>query len=164
MTEDEDVGNDPRDINEVADRSMAHEDLTKPRVSRKKVATISSCVLWVLSIILSFTVPSTSSLIWLPDATLLVGFFPLLFVWSPSWPWLVFGVCNLGIGFLLLMFSCIPDDPFPQALRTGKHHLADFHRWEIWILLGGLATTYGGVRLSKNIVHMIIARGKPKRT
>lgn len=136
----------------------------KSRLTKKKVGAIASCALWVLSIALSFTIPPSSNLIWLPDAILLVGFFPLLFVWSPSWPWIVFGLFNLSIGFFINIIFCLPDDPFPVQLRSGKHHLTEFHPWQPWMLIGLLATIYGFGRLTKNIVLMVLAKTNKQST
>lgn len=140
-------------------------EVSRPgRLSKHKIGAISSCVLWVLSILLSFAIPGTSPWIWLPDATLLIGFFPLLFAWSPSWPWLVFGVLTLGIGFLFLVFSFIADSYFPVQLHAGKHHLEQYHPWWIWVLLGAGATIYGAGRMTKNIASKIIDKSQASKS
>ena len=138
------------------------KQLESPKVKDHKSAAIASCVLWVLSIILSLTIPTSSQLIWAPDAVLLIGFLPLLFSWSPSWPWLVFGVCNLFIGGFLLVLYCLGDDEFPKALHAGKHHLTEYHPWGTWMVLGVIVTVYGAVRLIKNIVCLIRRKQKER--
>ena len=127
-----------------------------------KRAAVVSCVLWVVSLILSFAIPPTNSYIWVPDVFLLVGFIPLLFSWSPSWPWLAFGFLNFFIGSFLLLLSCMPDAPFPKELHAGKHHIVEFHPWAPWMILGLLAFLYGAGRMTKNIVLWLINKQKAK--
>lgn len=127
------------------------QDAKKLDGGRLKIATITSCFLWVSSIALSFAIPPTSSLIWLPDSILLTGFLPLLLVSKWSWPWVVFGVLNGLIGFLLLTVSYIPDQPpLTKEMIEVKHHLASYHPCWSWMIIGSLCTIYGILHLAVN--------------
>jgi hypothetical protein len=126
-----------------------------PREKAGKIAGIASCVIWVVGIGLAFLIPPKSSFIYIPDALLMFGFFPLLFLWRFSWPWLVFGVLNFGIGILLQVIEYSPDNLFPADLLGPKHHLAEYHPAIDWWLTGLLATGYGVCRLIKNVYLMI---------
>lgn len=128
---------------------------TVPREKAGKLAGLSSCVIWVVGIALAFVIPPKSTFIYVPDALLMFGFFPLLFLWRFSWPWLVFGVLNIGIGILLQVIEYSPDNLFPAELLKPKHHLAEYHPAIDWWLTGVLATGYGVVRLVKNIYLML---------
>lgn len=80
---------------------------------------------WVLSLILAFKIPPGSRYIWVPDALLLFGFYPLLIGSRARWLWLVFGVLNIIIGWHLAMSTVIPDANFaPYHLVEIKQHLA----------------------------------------
>ncbi len=57
-------------LTEAADKSKS--------MSASKIAGIVSAVLWIVGFALAFVVPSTSPFMWVPDALLLIGFFPLL--------------------------------------------------------------------------------------
>lgn len=129
-----------------------------PRPTAKKTAGIISCVIWIVGIGLAFLIPPTSAYINVPDAMLMIGFFPLLFVWKYSWPWIVFGILNFGIGILLMVIQYSPDNLFPADLLKPKHHLADYHPATVWYVTGFLATAFGIGRLVKNIVLMIQRR------
>ena len=128
---------------------------TAPREKAGKIAGISSCVTWLLGIGLAFLIPPASSFIYVPDALLMFGFFPLLFLWRFSWTWLVFGALNFGIGILLQVIQYSPDNLFPADLLTPKHHLAEYHPAIDWWLTGVLATGYGVCRLVKNLYLLI---------
>lgn len=135
----------------------------KPEKSRKaKIAGIVSCVLWVAGFGLAFVIPPGSPFIWVPDTLLLLGFVPLLLLWRFSWPWIVFGLFNFGIGFVLLLLDCLPDSVFPAELHAGKHHLSQYHDWRTWQLCGLLSFVYGTGRMTKNIVLWSIAKSKQK--
>lgn len=145
------------------EESQVQEPVAKPKKSHKRAA-IASSVLWVLSLVLSFSIPPSSPYIWVPDVVLLLGFIPLLFSWSPSWPWLLFGVLNIVIGAFLLLLYCLPDDPFPKGLHAGKHHICEYHPYAPWAIIGILATVYGIGRMVKNIVLWCSARNKAKQS
>lgn len=144
----------------MSEEAPAIKKVEKSRAG--KIASIVSCVFWVGGFALAFVIPPGNPFIWVPDTLLLVGFLPLLLLWRFSWPWIVFGLFNFGIGFVLLLLECIPDDAFPAQLHAGKHHLAQYHDWRVWELLGFLAFVYGAGRMTKNIVLWSIARSKRK--
>jgi hypothetical protein len=125
---------------------------------RAKTAGLISLVLWVLGFALSFVIPGKSPLTWLPDTLLLVGFFPVLFVHPAGWTWLIFGVLNVAIGFILEVGYQLPDDVFPVEVNTLRKGLQATHPTLVWILLGALCTVYGAFRLIKTVIRFIRKR------
>lgn len=151
-----------------------------------KIAGIVSAVLWVLGFGLAFVIPSSSPWMWLPDALLLIGFWPLLYFWKPSWPILVFGILNVIIGFTLLVASFIPVEKLTEEMHTAHtqmvltkspyasafsdetakqvaavhRHVAEQHSPWTWMIIGVLSTIYGIGRMIKNIIKWIAAKKK----
>ena len=153
--------------------------IAKPgkRMTASKIAGIVSAVLWIVGFALAFVIPADNQLIWIPDALLLIGFFPLLFFWKPSWPWLVFGILNVIIGFVLLVGTFIPVDTLTGEMKKAREqltaqnspyasvfsetstaqmaqvhtHLVKQHSPWTWMLIGVFSTVYGLVRMIKNI-------------
>lgn len=140
----------------------------KERIGKGRIATIIACALWLLSIVLSFAIPPNSPLIWIPDSILLAGFLPLLFLKRWSWTWIIFGILNMGIGFLLLTIEVMPDVPpppelpLPPELVVAKHHLKDYHPSWSWMIIGALCTIYGSAQALVNIGILIWQRIKTK--
>lgn len=132
-----------------------------------KIAGLISTVLWIIGIALPFIIPASSPYVWLSDCFLLVGFFPLLFVWPAGWPWIVFGIMNIAIGFFLefnkqILFYL--DDSFwtpdriamkPLFMQTQKH-VADMHPCMPWLMIGAASTVYGVIRVIKTIGRWIL--------
>lgn len=131
----------------LADRKMA-----------LKIAGISSCLMWVLSLIASFIVKTDSVLIYVPDALLLAGFLPLLYTWRFSAPWIVFGVLNIGIGFFLQLVGLINNSYFPRELWAPKLHIMTYHPGITWMVMGFVCCVFGVVRLIKNLTLMLKRR------
>lgn len=151
---------------------------TEKKVSASKIAGIVSAVLWILGFALAFVIPADNPLMWVPDALLLIGFFPLLFFWKPSWPWLVFGVLNVAIGFILLVGTFIPVDTLTSEMNKAREqltaqkspyasvfsesstqqmahvhtHLVKQHSPWTWMIIGIVSTVYGIVRMIKNMI------------
>jgi hypothetical protein len=121
----------------------------------KQMAGLASLIIWVGGIGLAFVIPKTSKFIFVPDALLMLGFFPLLYLWKYSIPWIVFGALNFGIGILLLVIQFSPDNLFPPELLTPKHHLADYHPSVVWYCTGMMALAFGICRLAKNLYLMM---------
>lgn len=135
--------------------------------SRKKLspgllATLSSTALWVLSLILAFTIHPGEPLIWLPDALLLLGFVPLLLLWHRWWLTLLFGLFNGGIGFFLLLLACFKLSDFPAETRSvigpGIEHLVGYHSCWTWMVLGVLSTAVGLVHLLVKICRFLLSK------
>lgn len=127
-----------------------------------KIAGIVSTVLWLLGFLLMFILQKDSQLMWLSDALLLIGFWPLLFVWRFSWPWIIFGASNVLIGFILLVAFYLPDSSFvghPEMI-TARHHIMEYHSPWTWMVIGVISTIYGVIRMVKNIVIWYRARRK----
>lgn len=120
-----------------------------------KVAAIASTVLWILGFALAFVVPANSPFGWVPDGMLLVGFFPLLYAWKPGWPWVVFGVLNTIVGFLLLVAFYIPDTNFTRDMIIVRKHLAEQHSPYTWMVIGIMSTIFGMVRMAIHLFQWI---------
>lgn len=113
----------------------------------RNIAAIVSTLVWTAGFFLAFVIPGGSPYLWLPDTLLLAGFVPLLLVWRPIWPWFVFGVCNVVIGFVLAVAQYLPDADLPRDLPKVRQHLAEFHVPLIWILFGIGSLAYGVLSL-----------------
>ena len=150
----------------------------KSKMSASKIAGIVSAILWILGFALAFVIPAESPLMWVPDALLLIGFLPLLFFWKPSWPWLVFGILNVVIGFVLLVGNFIPVNTLTTEMKKAEAqltaqkspyasvfsetsaeqmahvhtHLVKQHSPWTWMLVGVFSTIYGIVRMIKNLI------------
>ncbi len=121
--------------------------------------SILASLMWVAGFALGFIIPAGSNNIWIPDALLLFGFWPLLFKLKAKWLWLVFGILNILIGYILELIAVLPDQNFasiPHAV-TGKTHLAEHHVPLVWIGIGILALLLGigiiGYRLIRWLLH-----------
>ncbi len=151
---------------------------TGKKMSASKIAGIVSAVLWIVGFALAFVIPADNPFMWVPDAMLLIGFFPLLFFWKPSWPWLVFGILNVVIGFVLLVGTFIPVDTLTTEMKKAREqlteqkspyasvfsesstqqmahvhtHLVKQHSPWTWMLVGVFSTIYGIVRMIKNTI------------
>lgn len=129
---------------------------------KKKIAAWTACGLWVLSLGLSFAIPPTSPLIWIPDTVLLLGFFPLIWICPYSLVWIAFGILTAFIGSFLLLLTCIPNEALPADTHAIKKHLLEFHPCWSWMLLGLFATIAGIIKLIINLT--IRFRSKDKIT
>ena len=135
----------------------------KKKTGGAKVAAIASTVLWILGFGLAFVIPARSPFGWVPDGMLLVGFFPLLYAWRPGWPWVVFGVLNTVVGFLLLIAFYIPDTNFTNEMIIVRKHLAEQHSPFTWMTIGIASTIFGIVRMTIHLFQWIKARSDRKR-
>lgn len=152
-----------------------------------KWATFSSAVLWIVGFVILFIVPADSPYVWVSDALLLLGFFPLLILWKPSWPWLVFGVLNVVIGFVLLVATYLPVESLTSEMAKARQqlvetkspyaavfseasaaqmahvhtHVVKQHSPWTWMILGVISTVYGLIRMIKNTIKWIAQK---KRT
>ena len=124
----------------------------------RKIAAVLSAVLWTLGFFLAFVIQPTSRFIWIPDTLLLVGFFPLLMIWKPAWPWLVFGGCNLFIGIVLEVAKFLPDSSLPGEMRLVRAHLADYHAPLAWMFVGVVSIIYGVIRFFKGLYRWLSKR------
>lgn len=126
----------------------------------RQLAAYGSAAIWTASFFLAFVIPPGTPMIWVPDTLLLLGFVPLLVIWKPAWPWLVFGSCNLGIGFVLAVAPFVEDSMLPGEMSAVRHHLAEFHVPLVWILLGTASVVYGLVRLVKSLIAWLASRSR----
>ena len=128
-----------------------------------QIAGIASTVLWILGFVLTFTVRAGNPFVWLGDALLLIGFWPLLWVWRPGWPWIIFGLLNMAIGFLLEIAYHLPTDTFTNEMILVRNHLRDHHSVITWILIGAVSTIFGFVRTFKQIYGWLRNRADKRK-
>ncbi|MBX9669767.1 MAG: hypothetical protein K2X93_19240 [Candidatus Obscuribacterales bacterium] len=154
------------------------EDIPTPTGKKKslglKIAGALSTVLWIGGFVLPFVLPSTSRFVWLSDTLLLIGFWPLLFVYRTGWTWVVFGVLNILLGFGLelvhwLMLS-IPDTfwtpdkaAFKPMFEGMAEHIRVMHPFLPWMLIGAVSAVYGVFRIVKTIIIWLFKRYKKSR-
>ncbi len=134
----------------------------KEKSPKAKIAGWLACFLWVLSMVLSFYIPPSSSYIWVPDFVLLIGFLPLIYICPYSLIWIVFGILTAFIGCFLQLLTNIPDAPFPPASIIVKKHLADYHPCWSWMIVGTLVTICGTIKLVINICKYFIKKQREK--
>jgi len=122
---------------------------------RTKLGTILSTALWLIGFILLFVLKPNSSLVFLSDTFLLIGFWPLLFVWRAGWTWLVFGLLNIFVGFFLELARFLPTDSMTPAMKAAYEqatvHVIPMHPAIVWILIGAASALFGLVRVSITI-------------
>lgn len=133
----------------VKSKGKGTESGTGRHAPLRKVAAVLSAVLWTVGLFLAFIISPRSPYIWVPDFLLLVGFFPLLLIWNPAWPWLVYGFVNLFVGFMLEVARFVPAESLPADMRLMRAHLADYHHPLTWILVGAASFVYGVTRILK---------------
>ena len=127
-----------------------------------KIWNAIAVIFWLVSFILSFNIHPGSPFIWLPDTLLLLGFCPLFIGMKARWLWLVFGIGNMFIGFVLLVALYLPE----QSLST--YHLLDinmhmklYHSYLAWLLIGILSTIIGVALLTVRL-FAFVANHRPK--
>lgn len=144
-----------------ADESPEPQKSKKTQVTREtKLASWTACGLWVLSIILSFCIAPKSAQIWIPDAVLLLGFYPLIWVCPWSLVWIAWGILTTFIGWFLLLLTCLPDSSLPAQSIGVKQHLAEYHVCWPWLIMGALITICGTIRLIINTVKLLRRKTK----
>lgn len=128
-----------------------------------KIGTILSTVLWIIGFILLLVIKPDNQLVFLSDAFLLIGFWPLLFVWRAGWTWLVFGLLNIFIGFFLELAKFLPTDTMSPEMQTAyeqaKTHLISMHPSLVWILIGAVSALFGLYRIGVTVWRFL---KKPK--
>jgi|AGTN01.1.fsa_nt_gi hypothetical protein len=134
-----------------------------------KIGGLLSMVLWVVGFILLFALKG-SPLIWLSDTLLLLGFWPLLFVWKPGWTWVIFGWLNIFISFMLELTKQITPEMMsnrlpPHLMTTfleGQKHLGESHGFMPWFFIGIFSVIFGTFRVTRTIYRFAkkqIAKG-----
>lgn len=132
----------------------------KPAKKKKMVVNIFSAVLWLASIALSCLLKPGHPLAWTADALLLLGFFPLLWLWRRDWITFLFGVFNSLIGFFLIILQYLPDDKFTGQLQIMRNHLLQMHSAWTWLILGVVAILWGTVGMVASLASWIARRSK----
>jgi len=139
----------------------------KPKSLGLKIAGALSVVLWIVGFVLPFIIPEGSPYVWVSDTFLLTGFLPLLFIYPAGWPWVVFGVLNMAIGFGLeiVLHLQIPEEVWnPQnaqyrsSFEQMHKHINAMHPMLPWLIIGFLSTIYGIARMVKNTARWIAAK------
>lgn len=137
---------------------------SKKSFSPGLLATVSSTALWVLSLILAFSIHPGEPLIWLPDALLLIGFVPLLLLWHRWWLTFLFGLFNGGIGFFLLLLACFNLSDFPAQTRSvvgpGIEHLVNYHNCWTWMVIGVTAIATGLLHLVLKLCRFVFGKSQ----
>jgi len=117
--------------------------------------------MWIGGFILAFIIPPRSYFYWIPDALLLLGFWPLLWEGNAKWLWLVFGVLNFFIGIVLQISAVLPDQYFkPDAVLSVKTHLQDYHSPLAWMAIGVFSVLVGLIRLVSTFSSWLFQRVK----
>ncbi len=123
----------------------------------KKKSSLLAVLLWTMSFILAFRIPPHSQYIWIPDALLLLGFFPLLIAGRARWLWLAFGLGNLVVGATLALAICIPDRLFePYHMAQMNAHLRLYHPYLVWLLISLLSAVIGVILLIISLASWLI--------
>ena len=131
-----------------------------PKPGGPFVATVVSTVLWVLSIILAFMIKPGHALAFVPDALLLLGFFPLLILWRRGWVILLFGFFNAFIGFFLLLLEFLPDEKFTGAMQAMRQHLLSMHSCWTWMTVGVVALLWGSLSIAVTVTNWFLKKRK----
>ena len=121
--------------------------------------------LWVVGFGLAFVIAPGSPYILVPDGLLLVGFWPLLIANRCRWLWLVFGVFNTFIGFVLLVVRFMPDKEFsfdPKVLAT-KTHLGQYHEPFTWMIVGVISAVIGLVLIVIGLVRWLVRKTRKSK-
>lgn len=135
------------------------QKVSEPKSIKGKTSAIASAVLWTLGFVLPFVLPPNSNLSWIADFLLLLGFFPLLWLYPAGWPWLVFGILNVFTGALLEIGYHIPVESVPKALaktfQASRDMIQSTHPTLVWILTGAVCALFGLFRMTKHMIMFI---------
>jgi hypothetical protein len=134
------------------------KDIAAVRWTPARFAAVCATAIWLNGFGLAFYFKPGTAQIWIPDALLLLGFLPLLFVWKPFWPWVVFGLLNIAISFVLYFIAYLPDAALPANMLAGKHHIQAYHVPFVWLAFGNYCLLYGVFRLLKNLGILVFKR------
>ncbi len=175
-----DSNSDPYNANTPAEavENTGSGETTAPGKKQKslglKIAGALSTVLWIAGFVLPFVLPASSPYVWVSDTMLLIGFWPLLFIYRAGWTWVLFGVLNILIGFGLelvhwLMLS-IPDSfwtpekaAFKPMFVQMAQHIKEMHPFLPWMLVGAVSAIYGIFRIIKTIIRWLVKLYKKSR-
>jgi hypothetical protein len=122
------------------------------RTEFKHNCSMLAAALWIASAVTLFLFGKGSRLLWLSDTLLICGSWPLLYYWTPSWPWITFGICNLVLGIEIAILAVIPASGFPAYMIPVQRHILEHHQLVPWLLLGLISILYGIGRATKNLV------------
>jgi phosphoglycerol transferase MdoB-like AlkP superfamily enzyme len=137
----------------------------KSPINSAKYLSALAVIVWLVGFALAFVIPPGSRLLWLPDALLLLGFAPLLISCRARWLWILFGVLNFFIGFVLLVVKYMRNDEFcfdPKILAT-KVHLAQYHEPFAWIIIGFFSFLTGLILVAISLAGWLSNKRKNKK-
>jgi hypothetical protein len=137
----------------------------KPKKKVGKYLIWLAVALWLLGFALAFVIAPSDRYIWIPDALLLIGFWPLLIAHRCRWLWLLFGVLNFAIGWVLLVIKCMPDSEFSfdaKVLAT-KTHLAQYHEPFVWMIIGFASAVVGALLLLVGLIVWLVEKFRKKK-
>jgi hypothetical protein len=126
--------------------------MSDPRLKKVsgKASAVASTILWLLGFGLCFVIPARSTFSWVADFCLLLGFFPLLYLYPAGWPWLLFGISNFFIGAALEVGYQLPAKYFTPEVNQMRLVLQGTHPTLVWILVGIACAVFGIFRMVKN--------------
>jgi hypothetical protein len=126
-----------------------------------KKSGLISALIWIISFGLAFLIPPPSILICLPDALLLIGFFPLLLSVRSPWLWFIFGVIDAFIGIILLIFLSSPQEELIRLhIFEANRHMQSYHPYYVWVIIGMLSATIGIWQLLYKLSKWLLFRFK----
>jgi len=118
-----------------------------------KKSSIVAAIMWVIGIILAFKIPPSSNFIWLPDALLLFGFYPLFISSKSPWLWLIFGFIDIFIsGILLIAASAPPEELTRLHVLEMNNHMQSYHPYYTWAIIGFISTFIALIQLALQII------------
>ncbi len=121
-----------------------------------KIAGLVSTIFWVIAFLLLFIFKEGDKNVWISDALMLTGFWPVLFVYRAGWTWFIFGILNMAIGFILEVARQLPPDIYTKAqlsneMLLAKEHVLTMHPCMPWIIIGFLSALFGLFRIIKTV-------------
>lgn len=140
----------------------------KTKSGAVKIAGIASTIMWICSFVLLVTFKAGDKNVWISDALLLTGFWPVLFVYKAGWTWFIFGILNMAIGFILEVARQLPEEVFTKAALTSemmqtKEHVLTMHPCMPWIIIGFFSSLFGAARIIRTIFKWCMKLNKAKK-
>jgi hypothetical protein len=142
---------------------LADIDHKKKASKKVLIVTLVSTLMWVASLVFSFVIKPADKLVFIPDALLLLGFFPLLWLWRRDWLTFLFGLFNGLIGFFLVILQFLPDEKFTGAMQLMRTHLLQMHSSWTWLILGVVAMLWAAVGMSISLFGWVSRLTKNNR-
>lgn len=135
----------------------------KPRTKTQEILNWTATIIWIWGFALAFIIPPKTKYIWVPDTMLLLGFWPILWQWKLSLAWIIFGILNVFIGYILQFSNYVPTEKMTQAMLLAREHIINQHSPLAWILVGAVSVVFGVLNLAKNLLMCLIRLIKSKQ-